>query len=71
MAQAPDQDLSRRERQIMHVLFRRGTASVTEIAADLPDAAIEIVPEAGHAAHLENPSAFLAEALDFLAADAE
>ena len=56
MAQAPDQDLSRRERQIMHVLFRRGTASVTEIAADLPDAPsgtsirtfLRILEEKGH-----------------------
>lgn len=33
-----DQDLSRRERQIMNVLFRREQASVAEIAAELPDA---------------------------------
>lgn len=38
MLKTPDEDLSRRERQIMNVLFRHGRASVTEIAADLPDA---------------------------------
>ena len=37
MAKRPDLDLSRRERQIMNVLFRRGEASVVEIAGDLPD----------------------------------
>ncbi|NND59817.1 MAG: BlaI/MecI/CopY family transcriptional regulator [Gammaproteobacteria bacterium] len=33
----PHQDLSRRERQIMDVLYRHEQASVTEIAAELPD----------------------------------
>jgi len=37
MVKSPDQDLSRRERQIMNVLFRLGSASVVEIAAELPD----------------------------------
>ncbi len=37
MAKSIDQDLSRRERQIMNVLFRHGRASVTQIAAGLPD----------------------------------
>lgn len=37
MAQRPDLDLSRRERQIMNVLFRRGQATVVEIAGELPD----------------------------------
>jgi len=34
---SPEQDLSRRERQIMHVLYRRESASVAEIAAELPN----------------------------------
>lgn len=38
MAKTPDQDLSRRERQIMNILYRDGRASVTEIAAGLPSA---------------------------------
>ena len=38
MPKPPDQDLSRRERQIMNALYRRGQASVTDIAADVPNA---------------------------------
>ena len=38
MTQAPDApDLSRRERQVMDILYRRGEATVAEIMADLPD----------------------------------
>ena len=37
MANSPDLDLSRRERQIMNVLFRRGEAAVTDIAGEIPD----------------------------------
>jgi 2-succinyl-6-hydroxy-2,4-cyclohexadiene-1-carboxylate synthase len=37
------------------------------LARDLPRARVEIVPAAGHAAHLENPSAFLRIARRFLA----
>ncbi len=33
----PHTDLSRRERQIMDVIYRRGSASAAEITADLPD----------------------------------
>jgi predicted transcriptional regulator len=33
----PHQDLSRRERQIMDVLYRRGTATAAEVHAGLPD----------------------------------
>jgi BlaI family transcriptional regulator, penicillinase repressor len=32
-----DQNLSRRERQVMDILFRRGGATVAEVMADLPD----------------------------------
>lgn len=31
------ESLSRRERQVMNILFRRGAASVAEIMAELPD----------------------------------
>ena len=56
MVKPPDQDLSRRERQIMNVLYRREHASGTEIMAELPkspsDAAIRthlrILEEKGH-----------------------
>ena len=37
MAKTADRDLSRRERQIMEIVFARGEASVTEIVAALPD----------------------------------
>ena len=37
MAKSRDLDLSRRERQIMNVLFRRGEAAVTDIAGEIPD----------------------------------
>jgi len=38
-----------------------------EIARELPDARVLVVPEAGHAAHLEQPDAFAALALRFFA----
>jgi predicted transcriptional regulator len=34
---SPDQDLSRRERQIMDVVYRLGSATASEITAELPD----------------------------------
>ena len=37
MAKSPDLDLSRRERQIMGVIFKVGEASVTDIANGIPD----------------------------------
>ena len=37
MAHKPDQDLSRRERQIMEILYREGEASVAEVVDGLPD----------------------------------
>ena len=33
----PDADLSRRERQVMDILFRRGESTVAEIMAEMPD----------------------------------
>lgn len=38
MPASPDQNLSRRERQIMNILYRCEQASVADIAAELPDA---------------------------------
>jgi predicted transcriptional regulator len=51
--------LSRRERQIMDVVYRRGRASVSEVLADLPDppsysavrALMRILEEKGHLKH--------------------
>ena len=37
MPRSHDRDLSRRERQIMNVLYSRERAAVTDIASDLPD----------------------------------
>lgn len=55
----PDAHLSRRERQIMHVLHQRGAASAAEVQAALPDppsysavrALLRILEEKGHAKH--------------------
>lgn len=33
----PDEALTRRERQVMDILFRRGEATVSEVMAELPD----------------------------------
>jgi 2-succinyl-6-hydroxy-2,4-cyclohexadiene-1-carboxylate synthase len=41
-------------------------ALAAEISQELPNARIEIVPEAGHAAHTDNPTAFLELARSFL-----
>lgn len=41
MAKSIDDDLSRRERQIMQIIFARGDATVTDIVEDLPDAVSE------------------------------
>lgn len=51
--------LSRRERQIMEVLYRRGTATASDVQADLPDAPgysavralLRILEDKGHLKH--------------------
>ena len=58
----PTDDLSRRERQVMEILHRRGQASVTEIMDDLPDpptysavrSILRILGEKGRIAHRED-----------------
>jgi predicted transcriptional regulator len=53
--------LSRRERQIMEVLYRRGRATVAEVQAGIPDAPsysavralLRVLEEKGHARHEE------------------
>lgn len=58
----PTDDLSRRERQVMEILHRRGEASVTEIMDDLPDpptysavrSILRILGEKGLIAHKED-----------------
>jgi predicted transcriptional regulator len=61
MAQAPDQ-LSRRERQIMDIIYARGQATAAEVAAALPDppsysavrALLRILEQKGHLRHQED-----------------
>ncbi len=60
MKTQPD-ELSARERQIMDVVWRRGTATVTEVLAEIPDppsysavrAMLRILEEKGHLRHRE------------------
>jgi len=42
-------------------------ALAAEMSQELPNARVEIVPEAGHSAHTDNPVAFLELARRFLA----
>jgi len=59
MAGKPDTHLSRRERQIMDIVYRRGEASVADVLGDLPDsptystvrALLGILEEKGHLKH--------------------
>lgn len=55
----PHIDLSRRERQIMDVVYRRGSATAADITADLPDpptstavrTMLRILEDKGHLTH--------------------
>ena len=61
MAQTPEQ-LSRRERQIMDVIYARGQATAAEVTAALPDppsysavrALLRILEQKGHVRHQED-----------------
>jgi predicted transcriptional regulator len=54
--------LSRRERQIMDIVFRRGTATMRDVLADLPDppsysavrALVRILEDKGHLQHSQD-----------------
>ena len=56
---APERGLSRRERQIMDVVYRRGQATAAEVLEDLPDppsysavrAMLRVLEEKGHLRH--------------------
>lgn len=58
----PDEALTRRERQVMDILFRRGDATVSEVMADLPDpptysavrSILRILTEKGMITHRED-----------------
>ncbi len=59
MAKRSEQHLSRRERQIMDVIYAKGQASALEVTAELPDppgktavrTLLRILEEKGHLAH--------------------
>ncbi len=59
MAETYHLDLSRRERQIMDILYRRGEAAVAEVLEELPDppsysavrALLRVLEEKGHIEH--------------------
>jgi BlaI family penicillinase repressor len=61
MSRQPHQNLSRRERQIMDILYQRGRATAAEIHAALPDppsysavrAKLRVLEEKGHVRHQE------------------
>ena len=62
MPRAPHLDLSRRERQIMDVIYERGSATVREVMTDIPDppgysavrAMLKILEEKGHLEHRQD-----------------
>ena len=63
----PQQDLSRRERQIMDVLYRSGRATAAEVLHGLPDppsysavrAMLRILEQKGHIRHEEDGRAYV------------
>ena len=67
MARSKDEKLSRRERQIMNVLFRRNEATVSEVLSDLPDppsysavrATLGVLEEKGHVRHRKDGRRFV------------
>jgi BlaI family transcriptional regulator, penicillinase repressor len=64
------QDLSRRERQIMDVVYRRGQVTVAEVRADLPDppsysavrAMLRRLEDKGHLEHSEEGARYVYQA---------
>ena len=67
MRNAEDRGLSRRERQIMDVLFRQGRATVAEVLAGMPDppsysavrALLRVLEDKGHVLHEEDGRAYV------------
>ncbi len=60
-------DLSRRERQIIDIVYRRGRASAAEVREDLPDAPsyssvrtlLSILEQKGHLKHVEEAGRYI------------
>ncbi|HWL40905.1 MAG TPA: BlaI/MecI/CopY family transcriptional regulator, partial [Gemmatimonadaceae bacterium] len=67
----PHIDLSRRERQIMDVVYRRGSATAADITADLPDpptstavrTMLRILEDKGHLTHEQDGVRFVYRAV--------
>ena len=67
MSRALNIALSRRERQIMDILFRRGRASAAEVMADLPGTStystvrtqLRVLEQKGHVRHEEDGLRFI------------
>ena len=67
MANRPAEALSRRERQIMEIIYRRGQASAADVVADLPDpptktavrTLLRILEEKGHLKHRQEGLAYV------------
>ena len=67
MPKPSHQNLSRRERQIMDIIYQRGQATVAEVLEDLPDppsysaarALLRILEEKGHLKHKEQGNRYI------------
>ena len=67
MAKESHMDLSRRERQIMDIVYARGRASVAEVLGDLPDppsysavrAMLGILETKGHLRHIKQGARYV------------
>jgi predicted transcriptional regulator len=67
MARPPVHKLSRRERQIMDIIYQRGQASVAEVMEELPDppsysavrALLRLLEEKGHLKHKEQGNRYI------------
>jgi len=63
----PSEQLSRRERQILHILYQRGPSTAAEIQAGLPEspsysavrALLRILEDKGHLKHQERGTAYV------------
>ena len=67
MADRPAEQLSRRERQIMDIVYRRGRATAAEVLAELPDppgktavrTLLRILEDKGHLRHRQEGLAYV------------
>jgi len=67
MAVRPDQHLTRRERQMMDIVYRRGRATAQQVHADLPDppgytavrTLLRILEEKGHLRHTRDGARYV------------